>query len=85
MMAQVSPNEPMAIVQMAIVQVESSPIPAGKYYIKNQAENLFWVSEDCKGPLKTVHFWLTEVKDANNFNCSKVIEHSPIIQVGHHT
>ena len=77
----VSPNEPMAIVQIHIVQVESPPIPDGKYYIRNRVENHFWVSEDYKGPLKTVHFWLTKVKDANNFNCAKVIEHSPIIQL----
>ena len=53
----VSPNEPMTIVllEMPIVQVESSPIPDGKYFIKNRAENLFWVAED------TVRFCLTEV------------------------
>ena len=82
----VSPNEPMAIVllEMPIVKVESSPIPDGKYYIKNRAESCFWISEYYKGP-KTVYFWHTEVKPGDarisSFSYSKVIEHSPIIQV----
>ena len=73
----VSPNEPMTIVllEMPIVQVESSPIPDGKYFIKNRAKNLFWVVKD------KVRFWLTEVKYAKNFRGLKVIEHSPIIHL----
>jgi hypothetical protein len=35
-----SPNEPMAIVQMPIVQVESPSIPDGKYVIKNRAADI---------------------------------------------
>ena len=81
-----SPNAPMAIVQMPIMQIESPRIPDGKYYIKNRASDLYWVAENFKGGLKAVPghiFWLTEVKLAEIHNYSKVNEHSssPIIQV----
>ena len=35
-----NPNEPMAIVQMPIVQVEAPPIPDGKYVIKNREADI---------------------------------------------
>ena len=88
----VSPNEPMAIVQtpivqmpinqmpilqMPIVQVESPPFPDGKYFIKGGAGNFYWIAGDSNGPLKTVNFWMTDMKYAKNYNYSKVNEHSP--------
>ena len=71
-----SPNEPMAI-----VQVESPTIPDGKYYIKNRTEDFFWVSKDFRGPLKSVHFSITEIRQAKNCSSTKVNEHSQIIRV----
>ena len=39
-----SPNNPMAIVQMPIVQVETPSFPDGRYFIKNRAADIFWNS-----------------------------------------
>ena len=50
-----SPDEPMAIVQMAIVPVES-PIPDGRYAIKNRAADFFWNSAE-RNPIEVVYFY----------------------------
>ena len=75
-----SPNEPMAIVQMPIVQVETPPIPDGKYFIKNRAANIYWVS--C-GPITNVLFWSTPVHHdiRGGDPDTEVNKHSPTIQV----
>ena len=39
-----SPDEPIAIIQTPIVQVESPSIPDGRYAIKNRAAVFFWDS-----------------------------------------
>jgi hypothetical protein len=77
-----SPNKPMAIVQMPIVRVESSiGVPDGRYIIKNRAVNIYWNAE--YNPIRTVHFWSTTMADATNssYNFTRVSEHSLIIQV----
>ena len=58
-----SPDEPMAIVQTSIVQVES-PIPDGRYAIKNRAADIFWDSKE-NDPIEVVHFYFggTQAKD----------------------
>ena len=76
----VSPNEPMAIVQleMPTVQEENPLFPDGKYCIKNRAGNCYWIGGDSiDGLLSRVHFWLTEM-NAKDYNFSKVSEHSII-------
>jgi hypothetical protein len=52
-----SPNEPMAIVQMPIVQVESPSFPDGRYFIKNRAADIFWNAGH--NPITTVYFYST--------------------------
>ena len=74
-----SPDEPMAIVQMAIVQVEC-PIPDGRYAIKNRAADFFWNSAG-KNPIEVVYFYSGSVTKNHIhlqvrsilklFNCSK--------------
>jgi hypothetical protein len=75
-----SPNEPMAIVQMAIVQVENPSISDGRYVIKNRAEDSYWKA--WSNPITTVRFWYTAMASAkySGFSYTKVNEHSPIIQ-----
>jgi len=41
---------------MAIVQVNSSSIPDGKYVIQNRAAGIYW-STAGHSPIRTVHFW----------------------------
>ena len=59
----VSPNEPMAIVQMPIVQVESPPISDGRYFILNHAWVvnpawlIYWSAKGGPFPLDMVRFW----------------------------
>ena len=67
-----SPNEPMAI-----VQVESPTILDGKYCIKNRAGNFYWSWGD--RPLKELYFRFTQIRIAKHYNYTKVNEHSPII------
>ena len=81
-----SPNDPMAIVQMSI---ESPSISDGMYFIKNRAADIYWNADNLKnlknhGPTKTVYFfpikllpWKLNLKDLNSLQVNK---HSPIIQ-----
>ena len=57
-----SPDEPMAIVQspICIIQAES-PIPDGRYVIKNRKADTFWNST---GKFKTLYFHHTAVEHA---------------------
>ena len=68
-----SPDEPMAIVQMAIVQVES-PIPDGRYAIKNRAADFFWNSYG-NDPIKVVYFYLgpVQAKDSTHLHVSSIL------------
>jgi hypothetical protein len=85
-----SPDEPMAIVQMPVVQVESASIPDGRYIIKSRAGDIYWTADH--KPMTAVCYWIgntgtkiltgrtnTEhAKDQKN-NFVHVSEHSPII------
>ena len=75
-----SMDEPMAIVQMPIVQVES-PIPDGRYAIKNRAADFFWETRDVNR-IMVVHFYSGTAQATNDneqqvrnilqlFKCSK--------------
>jgi hypothetical protein len=73
-----SPNEPMAI-----VQVENPSIPAdvpadGRYVIKSRASDIFWNGWDITNSM--VHFWTGALVDAKNPRYPQVNEHSLIIQ-----
>ena len=68
-----SPNEPMAIVQRAL-------IPDGKYAIKNRAKDFFWNSAR-HNPIKTVRFHKSNLNIAKTVEYLQVNNHSPIIQV----
>ena len=72
-----SPNEPMAIVQM---HIESPSIPDGMYLIKNRAANLYWNAG--YNPIQTVYFSPTTTEQAKNSNFiwAQVNDHSLIIQ-----
>jgi hypothetical protein len=76
-----SPNKPMGIVQMPIVQVESPSFPDGRYIIKNRAADIFWSTD--QDPMKKVNLLTSESTMAlvknSNFYYSHVSEHSPII------
>ena len=77
-----SPDGPMAIVQLPIVQVES-PIPDGRYAIKNRAADFFWDTGNVYHQAMTaVHFYSGPEQAENDtaqqvrsilklFNCSK--------------
>ena len=67
-----SPNEPMAIVQMPI---ESPSIPDGKYVIKNRAAGIYWNTGN--SPFTTVYFWATtlEPEKDNNYLHGQVKNH----------
>ena len=69
-----SPNEPMAVVQMPI----ESPIPDGKYLIKNRAADIYWHAG--KNPIKTVYFWATTMEQVKNNTSTQVNKHSPIFK-----
>jgi hypothetical protein len=73
-----SPNEPMAIVQRPIVQVESSSIPDGRYFIKNRAAGFYWNAR--YNPITTVHFYNSKTPQASG-SPLQVNEHFPIIPV----
>ena len=62
-----SPDEPMGVVQMDIVQ---SPIQDGRYAIKNRAAGIFLDSKD-EDPIEVVHFYYGEAQ-ANNDCCQQV-------------
>ena len=55
-----SPNEPMAIVQM---QVKNPPIPDGRYVIKNGAMDIYW-DTGYYDPFTMIHFWPTAMVQA---------------------
>ena len=77
-----SPNEPMAIVQMPIVQLAESPsILDGKYLIKNRAANIYWTTKGFDLINRKVYFWPGTMEQATNTNWAQVNKHSPIIQV----
>ena len=73
-----SPNKPMAIVQMPNVQAESSLIPDGRYVIKNRAVNIYWNATN--DPITTVAYLKSttmvngkglQVNKHSLFKCSK--------------
>jgi hypothetical protein len=74
-----SPNKPMAIVQMPIVQVESPSFPDGRYIIKNRAADIYWTADH--NPIKMVYLWATTMAEAKNssYRFAHVSENSPII------
>jgi hypothetical protein len=74
-----SPNVPMAIVQMPIVQVENPSISDGRYLIKNRAAHNYWNAGN--NPIKTVLFFAGNQMDseAKKRNYLLVSERSPII------
>jgi hypothetical protein len=73
-----SPFEPMAIVQMPVVQVESpsESIPDGKYIIKSRAADIFWYWSI---HIKAVYFLSTTMETAMDLSNAQVIEHSSFI------
>jgi hypothetical protein len=71
-----SPNDPMAIVQVNPVPVIS--IPDGRYVIKNRAADIYWTAAD--NPITTVYFSPTRMGFARKYNFLQVNKHSPIIQ-----
>jgi hypothetical protein len=75
-----SPNEPMAIVQMPIVQMENASLPDGRYLIKGRAANIFW--NTMFSPISSIYFWNTTFTIANLKNSiyMQVSEQSPIVQ-----
>jgi hypothetical protein len=73
-----SPNEPMAIVQMPIVPVESPSIPDGRYFIKNRAADFYWNA--WHNPITTVHFYNSTMPQTSRFPL-QVNEHFLTIQV----
>ena len=75
-----SPNEPMAIVQIPTVQVKSPSIPDGKYFIKNRAGDIYWNYGHI--PMKTLHFWSgTLVQAKSTIYFVQVNDYSPVGQV----
>jgi hypothetical protein len=75
---------------MPIVQVESPPIPDGRYFIKNRAADIFWNAGNLNNPaFMSVYFqfWhnttqaVMEQAKISRHHSVQVNEHSPIIQV----
>ena len=75
-----SPNEPMAIVQMPII-TESPSITDGKYLIKNRAADIYWNTGTGDPTFGTVHFWAITMEQVKENKWSQVNKHFPIIQV----
>lgn len=77
-----SPYEPMAIVQMPVVEEErlepvvTQAIPDGKYVIKNRAADIYWY---WSVHIKSVYFLSTTMETAMDSGNAQVIEHSPFI------
>ena len=67
-----SPNEPMAI-----VQVKSTSIPNGRYLIKNRGADVYWNAYN--NPITTVCFWHTTLEEAKKYIWFQVNEHTRII------
>ena len=65
----------MAIVQMPI----KSPIPDGKYVIKNRAADLYWNAYT--DPIGTLYFCPSKMEIVKIDNWAQVKKHFPIIQV----
>jgi hypothetical protein len=63
-----SPNKPMAIVQMPI------EIPDGKYLIKNRTVDIFWGADN--KPIGNVYFCPATMEQAKNTHCMQVNKHS---------
>ena len=75
-----SPNVPMAVVQIPIVQVKNPSIPDGRYVIKNRAGDIYWNPGD--RTITTVYFSVVRAAMVNTkLSHLQVNEHSPIIQV----
>jgi hypothetical protein len=77
-----SPNKPMAIVQMPIER----PIPDGTYLIKNRKADIFWLYWNrFKTPSTVVYFDCVTMEQAKkrkkDSDSLEVNKHSPIIQV----
>ena len=73
-----SPNEPMAIVQVENPsKVQNPSIPDGKYVIKNRAKDIYW-NANYNGD---VYFYLTTMEYVKKHNYMQVSNHFPIIQV----
>ena len=68
-----SPNEPMAIVQVEI--------PDGIYIIKSRAADIFWTLRGASGLNVTVDFRHATMELAKSGYWAKVKEHSPMIQL----
>jgi hypothetical protein len=75
-----SPKNPMAIDQMPIAQVDS-PIPKGRYLIKNRAANIYWYKE----PIMLYFWFITTMSiwrgGATGFLPGQVNKHSLISQL----
>ena len=66
-----SPNEPMAIVQIPLIQ-------NGRYIIKSRAGNIFWIAD--ANPMERVYFYQnpsTSWEYFKDFSHFQVNEHSP--------
>jgi hypothetical protein len=75
-----SPNEPMAIVQLPVVQVKNPSIPDGRYIIKNRAGDIYWFWLPERHT--KVYFWPTYTMErAKSCSDMQVNEHYPFIQV----
>jgi hypothetical protein len=80
-----SPNEPMAIVQMHIVQMPvenpSIPLADGRYLIKNRTADIFWSVGD--SPIEIICFFPCEMERAMSptYKFLQVNEHFSISQV----
>ena len=70
-----SPNEPMAIVQ--VEKVKNPSIPNGKYVIKNRAKDIYWNTNRTGN----VYFYLTTMEYVMRYDFMQVSNHFPIIQV----
>ena len=73
-----SPNEPMAIVQVPLA-VTNPSISDGKYAIKNRAAEIYWNAAN--NPIKTVYFRPVTMDYVKKYNHVQVNNHPPIIQV----
>ena len=72
-----SPNEPMAI-----VQVEITSIPDGKYLVKNRAVEIYWSAGN--NPITTVYFDTTTMEHVKTYSKSESESESPY-QVNKHS
>ena len=75
-----SPNEPMAVVQVEkLSKIENPSIPEGKYAIKNRAENIYWNAGS--NPIRTVYFHCTTMAYVKKNYHPQVNNHFPSIQM----